>query len=105
MRFLGTHWQEPAWLLILPIVFFIWLTCFKQRTTRNHWQLVCEPHLLPHLLIGEKHRKQQWPWALLVLSWLLATIALANPSWHKKPSRFINKNKPMLSFLTHHSRC
>lgn len=84
MQFLGTHWENPAWLLMLPIVLLLCYACFQQRHAENNWQSICDPHLLTYLLIGDNNKKQQWPWALLAFAWLLACIALAGPSWHKK---------------------
>jgi Ca-activated chloride channel homolog len=84
MQFLGTHWQEPIWLIMLPMTLVIGLLCFKKHTTKNDWQKICDPHLLKHLLIGSSHPKQQWPWILLAIAWLLTIVALAGPSWQKK---------------------
>lgn len=84
MQFLVTHWQQPLWLLLLPIVGWVWMRCFKQRIVNNTWHTVCDPHLLPHLLTATPHAKQQWPWWGLALAWCLSIIALAGPSWQQQ---------------------
>lgn len=77
------HFLRPYWLLaILPLTYiFLQLRKFSQS---NNWQQVCDPHLLPHLLVSSQQVKQTNLLTWLGLSWLFATIALSGPSFVKQ---------------------
>ena len=61
---------------------------FTEARPSERWQRVVEPHLLAHLLVGEKGSKGLKPIHLLMLVWLLAAIAVAAPSWRMAASPF-----------------
>jgi Ca-activated chloride channel family protein len=46
------------------------------------------PHLLPQLLVGAEQRSRIQPWTLLALAWVVATTALAGPTWQREPAAF-----------------
>jgi len=46
---------------------------------------VCDPELLPHLLLGRSVRRANWPLWLLLAGLLLAVVALAGPVWKQRP--------------------
>lgn len=81
MDFLSLHWLRPWWLLaILPVaILFVPLTLQAWRDTV--WLKACDAHLLPHLLLGGQVQARFFKKALLFLSFLLATIALAGPCY------------------------
>ncbi len=79
------HFIRPLWfLMLLPLslgLFWLW----QVRARSDAWQQVCDAHLLPHLLVqfsGSSKRLVLW---LLGIGWLLAVLALAGPSWSKRP--------------------
>jgi Ca-activated chloride channel family protein len=51
-------------------------------------QRVVDPHLLPHLMVGEAKRKGVRPIHVLGLVWALGALAMAGPSWRAAPSPF-----------------
>lgn len=56
------------------------------------WALVCDKHLLVHLLVkpnGEYQPKRLW---LLSLLWLMIIFSLAGPSWRDKAVPTVEKN-------------
>ncbi len=78
------YFTRPFWFLaLLPVIFLLWW----QLTVRREevWQKVCDPHLLPHLLVNVKPRQKYVALVLLGLGWLLTILALAGPTWSKSP--------------------
>ncbi len=62
-----------------------WFWQWQQRTRSDAWQQVCDAHLLPHLLVqwgGSRQRLVLW---LIACGGLLAILALAGPTWSKRP--------------------
>ncbi len=77
------HFLRPMWLLaLLPLAGLIFFH-FKEGTRSSAWNKVCDPHLLPHLLIGKHKPTSHLPLWMLGMAWLLATLALAGPTWSK----------------------
>lgn len=79
------HFLRPAWLLALPplLLLIIWLA--RNRLRSRSWQAVCDPELLPHLLLGRSVRRANWPLWLLLAGLLLTVVALAGPVWQQRP--------------------
>lgn len=92
------HWLRPLWLLtIIPVVVlavFLW----KLKRHAHQWQQMIAPELLPFLLDGKTIQpRKSLVWALL-LAWIITTIALAGPSWMKRPTP-VEKNQNALVIL------
>jgi len=79
------HFLRPAWLgALLPLAVFLWL--FARRRLRSRgWEAVCDPALLPHVLIGGTGRAGKLPLLLAAAGGLLAIGALAGPVWRQLP--------------------
>ncbi|MEJ2419313.1 MAG: hypothetical protein P8Y45_20795, partial [Exilibacterium sp.] len=79
------HFLRPAWLLtLLPAVMLLWLL-WRQTRRNTRWQDVIAPELIGHLLTGQLTQAQKLPLAAVCSAWLLATIAMAGPTWEKLP--------------------
>ncbi|HVL02483.1 MAG TPA: VWA domain-containing protein [Dongiaceae bacterium] len=80
------HFLRPAWLLaILPaslLVVLLW----RRKASFGLWEKVVSPHLLPHLMQGNVGNKNQSALVLLLIAWVLASLALAGPTWRKLPT-------------------
>ncbi len=79
------HFIQPAWLLALvPLAVLLW-RIHAHAGGNSPWRKIVDPRLLP-LLMGEEHPGGKhvllWP---LAIGWLLAVLALANPSWEQLP--------------------
>jgi Ca-activated chloride channel family protein len=86
MDFLPVHFIRPEWLLALPLcVALPWLWRHLRRPSGD-WARVCDPHLLRWLSVGDaaQGRKGLGAW-LAGLVILIATLALAGPSWQQLP--------------------
>jgi Ca-activated chloride channel family protein len=79
---------RPVWLLGLIPLLIVWWWLWYRKERSERWQRVVEPHLLAHLLVGEKGSKGLKPIHLLLLVWLLAAMAMAAPSWRMAASPF-----------------
>ena len=74
------HFLRPLWLLALaPLAWLLWRMARGDSNT-NMWREICDPSLLPYLLIGAAVRKRRWLY-MVGLAWLLSVIALAGPTW------------------------
>lgn len=76
------HFLRPYWFLaILPMFLLCWRLARVNHV--DNWRLICDEHLLSHLLVVPK-RKLKLPILLLALGSLITIIALAGPSWEKQ---------------------
>ncbi len=73
---------EALW-LILPLTLLLWLW-YGRRGRAGQWQQVCDPALLPHILIGRESKPARWPLLIVGLGGLLAIIALAGPACEQR---------------------
>ncbi len=80
MDFLFLHWLRPAWLLALFPVLALLLPLSLSALGQNPWRKVCDPHLLPHLLMANQTSSRKSPKILILIGFLLCIIALAGPS-------------------------
>jgi len=79
---------RPAWLLALPLCVLLPLAWRRLRRPSGDWARVCDPHLLRWLSVGEASTPSRGLGAWLAgLVLLLATLALAGPSWEQLPDR------------------
>lgn len=79
---------RPWWLLSLLPLLATWVWLWRRPDQVARMQRVVDPHLLPHLLVGEGRSKGLRPIHLLGLLWLLGVVAMAGPSWRAAPSPF-----------------
>ena len=80
------HFLRPGWLLLLPLipVLLFWLA--RARRDRRRWEAVCDPALLPHVLLAAPPQdRRRWPGVLIGLAALLGVTALAGPAWERLP--------------------
>lgn len=79
------HFLQPLWLLmLLPLAALLWLARHGSLQ-RNPWRRILDPELQPLLLERHVGRGAQLPLWLLAVGWLLAVLALANPTWERQP--------------------
>ncbi|MFC4729403.1 VWA domain-containing protein [Coralloluteibacterium thermophilus] len=77
----GLVFLRPAWLLLLlglPLLAWLWR---RRRQADAAWRDSVDPHLLPHLLDARGGGRRDLPLLLAACVLVLATFALAGPSW------------------------
>lgn len=86
------HFIRPWWLLALIPLAFLWIRLYKFSHQRNEWEKVCDPHLLPHLLVYQAGSAGRMLAILTGLGWLMATLALSGPAWNRLPQPVYDQN-------------
>ena len=79
------HFLRPEWFYALFPALLLYLLLGYRRSHHSNWEQAIDPHLLPHLLDNPDQKVSRSPLALLLLAWMLATLALAGPVWRKTP--------------------
>ncbi|EIC19686.1 VWA domain-containing protein [Thiorhodovibrio frisius] len=83
------HFLHPWWLLaLLPLVPILWLGATNQGNASSAWRRVIDARLLPVLTLQPAKidpLAARLPLMLLALGWLVAVLALANPTFERKP--------------------
>lgn len=77
------HFLHPLWLLTLPPLLCLVAWCARARRGDGAWARIIDPELLP-MLRTQEAKPAQSPWSLLAISWTLAVLALASPSWQRR---------------------
>lgn len=89
------HFLRPWWLLlIVPLALLVWASFRRSDPTRD-WRRIVAPHLLPHLLRGDSKRASAWPIVLAGVAALVATVAIAGPTWRREPTPFADDVAPI----------
>ncbi len=93
------HFLRPDWFwLCLPLaLLLVWL--WRQQVRSRSWQSVCDPQLLPYLLIGRSQRRGNWPLYLIILALLLSVTALAGPAWERQPQPLFRQQSALVLLL------
>ena len=79
------HFLRPAWLLIiLPALLASWWL-HRSQIRRGNWHRVIAPELLPLLLDESTHHKRRSLVVISLLGWIIATFAMAGPTWDRTP--------------------
>ncbi|MCK4508780.1 MAG: hypothetical protein KAU27_09570, partial [Desulfuromonadales bacterium] len=77
------------------LLFWLW----RQQLHSRSWQAVCDPQLLPYLLLGRSQRRRNWPLHLILLALLLTVIALAGPTWERLPQPLFRQHSALVILL------
>jgi len=77
------HWIRPEWLLALPLLVLLTLLLARRQLAPGRWQRVVDPALQPFVLSRTAARTSSSRWWLFLLCGVLASVALAGPSWNR----------------------
>jgi len=79
------HFIRPHWLwLIIPLLIIVALIRYIHKQ-QSGWQSVLASHLYQHLITTKGIKKARPPLFLLGFCWVMATLALAGPTWERLP--------------------
>jgi Ca-activated chloride channel family protein len=93
------HLLRPLWLVALVPALLIWWGLWRRQDQVAAWRQVIDPHLLEHLLVGERQRRRLRPIHLTLVLWVISALALAGPSWQREPSPFADDQAGLMVLL------
>lgn len=93
------HFLQPWWLLLLLLWPPLWWWLVRVTKARQALTRLVDASLLPYLL-GARGRRQRWPLALPLLAAVLATLALAGPTWQRLPQAEYSGNAAQVVALS-----
>ncbi len=93
------HFLRPWWFAALPVLLVLLWVLWRRRLHSRSWREICDPELLPHLLIGHSTRRANWPLLMLLAGFLLTVTALAGPTWQKQPQPVLRQQSALIIAL------
>lgn len=106
------HFLRPAWLLLAPVVAWLWWRVRSRQDPLRGWRVWMDPDLLAALTIGRQSRRESDPaqparnplgiaanGVGLLIAWLLAIVAIAGPTWRPEASPFADDPVPVMLLL------
>lgn len=79
------HFLRPEWFWALLPALALYVGLKLTAKMQSGWQSVIPSHLYQHMIVGKLQKQQRPPLWLLAMGWLMATIALAGPTWERLP--------------------
>ncbi len=90
------HFIRPYWFIaLIPVILLVWMLA-KRHLINKHWESVCDPALLPYILVGRTGAKKYTNITLFGFVSLLMIIALAGPSWERLPEPVFEKESALV---------
>lgn len=93
------HFLRPYWLLgLIPALVFVF-SLWRVNSVVTAWDRAIDKALLPFLLDRSKNASQRTPLLLLLLAWVLSSVALAGPVWEQLPQPVQKKEDALVIVL------
>jgi len=92
------HFIRPGTLLFAPLAIGLWWLWRRYADPLRGWREQIAPGLLQALVIGSGPTQRR-PALWLLTVWLLATVAIAGPTWRLEPSPFADDATPLMIVL------
>ena len=92
------HFIRPGWLLLIPIAIGLWWLWQRRVDPLRGWRTQIEHELLEALVVGRESTRRG-PVVWLLVAWLIATIAIAGPTWRLEPNPFVDDATPLMILL------
>lgn len=94
------HFLRPWWLLALLIPLLWGWQAYKKEHLQSSWADVCDEHLLNFLLIKGNDSQRRFSYLVAVFFMIFAVLALAGPTWVKKPNPALSVDNPLMIALS-----
>ena len=79
------HFIRPLWLLaLIPLALLAWHV-YRPGIGNNPWRRIVDARLLPLLMAGRAQKANRAALWLVAVGWLIAVLALADPTWERRP--------------------
>jgi len=92
------HFLRPAWLILIPVIVWVWWLLRKRMDPLSGWRSLMDPSLLAAMTVGSADHSRRRGIILLV-GWVIAAISLAGPAWWPEPSPFSDDPVPVMVVL------
>lgn len=93
------HFIRPLWLLaLIPAVTLTYLS-FRHWARGSAWQRAIDPALIRFLLVKPPLSPAINPLPLLLIGWIIATLALAGPTQEKVPQPILEREDALVIIL------
>lgn len=90
------HFIRPYWFLaFIPLLLLLWLLA-KRHLVNKDWESVCDPALLPYILVGRTGTKKYTNISLIGIVGLLTILALSGPTWERLPKPVFEKESALV---------
>ena len=90
------QWLRPWWLLAMLPATGLAVLLHRRHASAGDWARVIAPTLLPWLLEQRAAPpRQRLPWIALA-AWIIASLALAGPSWRDLPQPVYRSEQPLV---------
>lgn len=96
--FANFHFIRPGWLLLAPLAIGLWWLWQRRCDPLRGWREQIAPELLEALVVGRESGSQRLA-QLVLVSWLVAIVAIAGPTWRLEPSPFADDATPLMILL------
>lgn len=97
--FTALHFLRPSWLWLLLALLPLAAWVFTGAGSAGAWQKWVDPQLQPLVLTQASQRGRSYKAVWLGLIWLLATLALAGPTWEQRPTPLLRSEQARLLVL------
>ena len=77
------HWLRPEWLWALPLIGLMTYALARRQLAPGSWQRIIDPALAPYVLSRMQIKGLNYRWWLTLIGGVIATLALAGPSWNR----------------------
>ncbi|MEN8194767.1 MAG: VWA domain-containing protein, partial [Bacteroidota bacterium] len=94
------HFLRPYWLLLIPLALLIYWRFKKNQSTEEKYKKLIAPHLLKHLIVGEKDKWKLEPMHMILTVLIIGTIAFAGPTWKRELPPFTEDKAPLTVVLS-----
>jgi Ca-activated chloride channel homolog len=79
------HFIRPLWLLaLIPLALLAW-RAYRRGGGDNPWSRIVDVRLLPILMARRIDEVNRTALGLATVGWIVAVVALADPTWERKP--------------------
>lgn len=93
------HFLRPMWLLLIPCAVWLYFVLARKIPDARHWTVVIPPELLQHMTVGGDRARRLRPYQVQVAILILASVAMAGPTWQKEVTPFTQDKAPLIIAL------
>ena len=93
------HLLRPAWLIALIPAIIIFSFLLKRRLASARWNGIIDKTLMPYVLDQMPSEQSRWPLWFILFAWVIASIALAGPTWQQLPQPVQKKDDALVVVL------